>query len=712
MVLSLFRKKRKEPDNDRSEGNDGSPGGIVIQDPYEQETGEPVEGKQVSHLSCGPMPVVDLDKKPSNKEFRRVKLDLVEKAFESCSDYLEFVCSLPPVKHRKDFRNLVEFMMKEFLVTFWDVPASENHHHKNDFGMVKHSFEVACLEAEQALNEVVYSSTGEQDSEKTKKMMPFLVLSRFLVGLFHDAGKIFDMDIYVEEGPIRYVYSPFKGGVLDFKLCFPKQTVVEWRKNRAKYHTRRNLFLFLNMTPRDILAKVPKDVFLRVVDDLLTYDALQTDQMSVSKDMEQQNELADIQKEIGELYKKDSAFVNIPGQSSVYKIDDNYYAVITPNFFQHLAKMCGKKDQRSVVNALIQHGMLVHNPEDRSYFCEVKVHLRPGKSAPSTMNLAFLRAEFIDKPISLVSEQKLGKSVVKIDKSYRESVQELFVGMAPPSANAFYDHHEAQRVKQERKQKLEEEKNAEMEEDEDEETIIAGTAENEETQGSTGEDIQYEHPDPPRHPGDDDSDEDKEAANSDEEARSDPAKTKSSDAPANIVRSELEKAKDSTPTPKKTTDEKGGKSGGGWGSPADRESRQKLIDFLSRLGTDYTLQRNTENNIGFYNAKGELCLLFPRTIEVILDNADWPNDQKRQANMDFLWSMKRTGLLIQDGKNLMFKGKKIVYLAKNELGGKPLVQTKVLSFFKLDARQLEESVPGFSEYINEFKELNSQMYDS
>ena len=214
-------------------------------------------------------PVEVFEEPVPNKDFMNTKVRQTEDMLYRLQPYVDTLFTLTGLQGRKDIKEVVWFVLREFAAFFWDLPASQDYHHSERWGLLSHSLEVAINRAEEASRRVAVDASGNPSAEAGRKHRGEQVLIAWLTGLFHDSGKIFDIDL-IYSGTNRDVYyHPFRGNVLGFKLKFPEHKLsVKWRKNRGMRHARRNLAMFMNLVPLDLLKQFRQDQLIALFDGL------------------------------------------------------------------------------------------------------------------------------------------------------------------------------------------------------------------------------------------------------------------------------------------------------------------------------------------------------------------------------------------------------------------------------------------------------------
>lgn len=166
------------------------------------------------------------------------------------------------------FTNLVIKPLYEYTRWIHLLPASENHHHAGTGGLLTHSLETAFLALKFAYSTELLP-IGLQDEEQTRKRR--YLYAAFICGLFHDAGKIFDVDVISSTPGVKSTWRPLSSSLMDWaksNRIFSYEVI--WRKRQANEHSvRAPVFLerCLNDTCLNYLSDVVKE---RLYDKMLS----------------------------------------------------------------------------------------------------------------------------------------------------------------------------------------------------------------------------------------------------------------------------------------------------------------------------------------------------------------------------------------------------------------------------------------------------------
>lgn len=371
-------------------------------------------------------PEIKLDKKPQPDDFVKEKEKYALMCFEAIAPYRNAIVNFGPYKGRKDVRVFFDDILKEFIVRFWDMPASEAHHHSRPFGLVAHSVETAYHEMERNRSTLAYTASGAIDTQGTRDNVFWGPLIGFLVGLFHDAGKIFDMDIRAQESKgSDYVYSPFMGSLLNFHLVFAGFDVKKsWKPGRAMAHQKANLFMLLAMVPKDFWKMVPAEVLVILLDVMTKYDTLEGDVKSVVGDQRKDHsELKGIKKTLGEILQQEILLVN-QKFGHIYKLPENF-CFVREDFFEQLSENCEIEEER-LVEILKDLGVLVHNTKGE-YIKKFEV-ATVGEGESNFLTGALMESRFFDELRQSFVNDAYSVGHLRIDISSKPLVVDLFGG--------------------------------------------------------------------------------------------------------------------------------------------------------------------------------------------------------------------------------------------------------------------------------------------
>jgi hypothetical protein len=131
-----------------------------------------------------------------------------------------------------DFRSheLAEAFLDRFRCLVGDLPASENHHHSRPGGLYQHSLEVALRALEEFAGTTITERRpdGTVDSFQMSRNKPRWQYAAFIAALCHDIGKLFEMNLGIEDTRWR----PFEEPYLEFVRRHRKSPTLTWDPER------------------------------------------------------------------------------------------------------------------------------------------------------------------------------------------------------------------------------------------------------------------------------------------------------------------------------------------------------------------------------------------------------------------------------------------------------------------------------------------------
>ncbi|MBU1249114.1 MAG: TraI domain-containing protein [Proteobacteria bacterium] len=442
-IVFLLR-KFEGPKKQRPSVND-----LKKTDQYRERFGrKTVLGRSV-HYSDLPLlpelfPKIRLTKKPANEEFLSIRKDLVDAVFEVIRGHYQYVIGLPGLSKREDLHKVLEHVLREFIRFFWDMPASKDNHHAEEFGMLIHSLNVACAHAEQAAeNKRLWASSG-LDSERMHKEQGYLILAYFCAALFHDAHKIFDYDLVcVGEHGVLVRFVPALGGLLNFKLVHPGSYRVEWDHlpNDTFFH---NVSLLFTFVPKDFLFnKECPEVFQSILAKMIEFKEGQDpiDKANAHEAMNDRDPAARMYMAILDCIRENLELK--PKTLGLYKVSDDWYAFdfemfpmsivnAEPRLFRH---------PRIVLLFLDSLGVLAHKiidwvPRHSEQFTCSFSFSSGDTFRMKNVSLGFIRKEYIQavlKSFVLEVRRHIEFPVVKIDgkRLHKESLVYLLKPALP-----------------------------------------------------------------------------------------------------------------------------------------------------------------------------------------------------------------------------------------------------------------------------------------
>lgn len=375
-----------------------------------------------------------IEERVSNEAFLKIKLNRIDDLFSRLRPYLDSLCRLNGLADRKDIRDIIKYVLREFAAYFWDLPASRSYHHSGRWGLLHHSMEVALKRAEEASRRVAVDSEGNPSAESGKKYRGEQVLIAWLSGLFHDSGKVFDMDLVYSEASREVYYHPMRGNVLGFKLKHPDDGLkISWHQSRGMRHARYNLAMLMALIPLDLIQQLRTEQFAALIDKMIE-DGDTADQESVAEARAEEDR--EYVREAIKLFARDGFRAqdkNGNTQPRVLALGRNTYVLVTPVALQALVRYCKKelgadsfnKDQ--VTSYLIRNGYIYSSDDEDSsgnYFIRIKGYI---KHSQVSFHAIFANGDmFADVDVSGVGTLRLD-----YDEEMWEGIKRI-IGFPPP----------------------------------------------------------------------------------------------------------------------------------------------------------------------------------------------------------------------------------------------------------------------------------------
>lgn len=164
---------------------------------------------------------------------------------------------------REETDILVHRVVRAFARRVYDVPASEKHHHREPWGLLDHSIEVAEYAVRAALAANFMESVAPHP-EVQEYRVPRLRYAAFLFGLFHDVGKI--LGVSVQDG--RRVWNPFAEDLAEFvSSTRGEPPSMLWRSGRGVHaHEHPTAYLLGVFLSPDVMTYFSAPLFMELIE--------------------------------------------------------------------------------------------------------------------------------------------------------------------------------------------------------------------------------------------------------------------------------------------------------------------------------------------------------------------------------------------------------------------------------------------------------------
>lgn len=285
-------------------------------------------------LTGANFPKIMEESKPINADFKKVKWAYAHEAFKVISPYYEYVTNLSGLSDQEGLQKILKHVLLEFIVRFWDMPASENHHHSTSWGLLIHSLRVGCENAEKAESLKLFTESGI-NAEAMMRDKGHMILGAFFCGLFHDTHKLYDYKLFHQTAYRKLEYEPDIGSVLNFKLTHPTNLYEEWSK--VEQDTRHHSISLAHRLIPDVFfdSMSSGEVYRFCVDRLFRMiEEVEGDWEDASKGLREDPE----QKMFQGLTDATLAMVEgAPDKNFFFRVSDAWCAVISKSFTQAVA---------------------------------------------------------------------------------------------------------------------------------------------------------------------------------------------------------------------------------------------------------------------------------------------------------------------------------------------------------------------------------------
>jgi len=258
----------------------------------------------------------------------------IEKYFSEYKKYINKIDNLLP-----SYKDVSYEMFYDILVRFfrkvYDLPASENHHHSERFGLFVHSLEtcINALVAQHRKLELKFDGNGDLDSQFNLRNKEKILYRTAIQGLLHDAGKVFDMDVVSKKKEIQW--DNYDDNLLDFYFNNGDYD-VKWHKERAGKHEKRNIIILWQMLETRDRQYLTAYNFIRLIDEFWGYDPVETtkelvkdaDILSVQMDYQESLPKKENKEEVYEIIEAFSASVAEMTDKRMLEINENFSDLI------------------------------------------------------------------------------------------------------------------------------------------------------------------------------------------------------------------------------------------------------------------------------------------------------------------------------------------------------------------------------------------------
>jgi hypothetical protein len=352
--------------------------------------------------------------KVANTSFAEERGMRVNAVFDAVRPYYNFMVSYEALAGNKALSIEIQRAIRQFILTFWDMPASRNDHHSGRFGLLTHSLQSACESAASVAHNNVVDHYG-MDSERSYKERGWLLFGYFIIGLLHDANKIFDYRVRARKSPgsPEVEFQPLSGGLLNFKMTYPSEfTTCTWEnfENVAFVEVPHFFFFFL---PWKTQLAMPHHIYVDVISQLTQNNEEESKKMSdVQSIMAEINDPKTKKALLSALRKTlQAVFADLDDiyAASVFRLDENWYGADYHTFSSSLAKFMKKSKEyvtRLMYNGKLMGGLTVGTSKPLC-FAKFTVFLDNNtQKSGQNKEMCFIKAEIIEPIIADIYREK------------------------------------------------------------------------------------------------------------------------------------------------------------------------------------------------------------------------------------------------------------------------------------------------------------------
>jgi len=514
MGLFPFSKIKKrlfgtdEEDSSKNQTQSESKASSVASNPLKEIFQNDVVLKQSNQYQTAADVKVDLsqfgvyktEKKVHNEKFESVRTQRINAVFKVVRPYYDFMLGFDAIIGNPDICLFIEKLMREFIGHFWDMPASLNHHDSKPFGQLNHSLITAIVNAEK-VNSYFSFNTHGIDSEKTYKEKPYALLAAFIVGLLHDANKIFHYQLKAKiDDYITVEYNPIRGGILNFNMSFPTKSIVKKYQPHTDFDFSMISFFFHRFVPIETQMAFPPTIYWMMVKQLKVSheESLLADTIAVQEWATDKKHVGEIKLNVFQYLYWSRLTLHDIEKTPIYRLDDNWYAV----HFHSFVRSVSDKTNISIDAAaqlLSECGFLNFfiNRKERPVYClDVLLYLKTNPAKTMKCTLAVVPASFLEPLIQKLYEKLKDAGMaffsdsnmqdlsglkidsVKIAIQHKQAFNCLFEGKPLVSQYIYHDpeYYTKKLDEEAAKKKAEEDQKTNAEKDNSQKTILTSKA--------------------------------------------------------------------------------------------------------------------------------------------------------------------------------------------------------------------------------------------
>ena len=316
-----------------------SPLDEYYQNDYSFEQANKYQKAEEAKVKSENIPIFTTKEKIHNTLFEAERLRRINAVFNAVRPYYDFMLGYDSIAGNKDICIFLETLIKEFICQFWDMPSSLNHHHSLPYGQLIHSLGVATLNVERSNNNYHFTTHGI-DAEKTFKDKPYVLLASFIVGLLHDANKVFHYHLKARIQGVTIDYNPIRGSILNFTMAFPTDCIETNYRPQIDFDFSMISFFFHRFVPIEVQMAFPSITYWTMVRDLrATHEGtMAADSKSIELWTNEEKNIIEIKQFVFQYLFFNFSNLPFPESTPIFRLDSNWYGVSYYAFVGHLAE--------------------------------------------------------------------------------------------------------------------------------------------------------------------------------------------------------------------------------------------------------------------------------------------------------------------------------------------------------------------------------------
>ena len=452
-----------------------SPLDEYYQNDYSFEQANKYQKAEDAEVEPSTIPIFITKEKIHNTLFEAERTRRINAVFDAIRPYYDFMLGYDSIAGNVEICIFLKTLIKEFISQFWDMPSSLDHHHNSPYGQLVHCLGVAIINVERSNNNYHFTSHGI-DAEKTFKDKPYVLLASFIVGLLHDANKIFHYHIKAKIQGVTIDYNPIRGSILNFTMAYPTDCIERTYRPQIDFDFSMISFFFHRFVPIEVQMAFPSMTYWTMVRDLRASheETMYADSKSIESWTSDKKNISELKQFVFQYLF--FSFPNLPFLEStpIFRLDSNWYGVSYWAFVGQLAKRYNISPD--AMSRLLYGAGYLGGFEDKTkrVVCnfDLELYLDPKTEKSIKLSLCAVPASFLEPILlKLYQKMKLAKRVyfnsddeletmpgikqdeVYINIQYKEAFNSLFENKTLVSQHIYFEKLVKKDVNQHRVEK-------------------------------------------------------------------------------------------------------------------------------------------------------------------------------------------------------------------------------------------------------------------